>query len=57
MNMPRRIGAEFLAPFWLTFAGCGAEQRGPAQPQVVLAKGLQLFDLSDDFGFCGLAHD
>src|ERR1700723_2049970 len=33
-----------------------AEQRGPAQPQVILVEGPQLFDLSDDFAFCALAH-
>ena len=24
MDMPRRLGAEFLGTFWLTFAGCGS---------------------------------
>jgi aquaporin Z len=24
MDMPRRLGAELLGAFWLTFAGCGS---------------------------------
>jgi glycerol uptake facilitator-like aquaporin len=24
MDMPRRLGAEFLGTFWLTFVGCGS---------------------------------
>src|SRR3954447_16366028 len=24
MDMPRRLGAEFLGTFWLTFGGCGS---------------------------------
>src|SRR6476469_1489639 len=34
MDMPRRLGAELLGTFWLTFAGCGSAVLAAGFPQL-----------------------
>ena len=46
MDMGRRLGAEFIGTFWLTFAGCGSAVIAAAFPQV----GIGLLGVSLAFG-------
>src|SRR5579871_5705701 len=46
MDMSRRLGAEFIGTFWLTFAGCGSAVIAAAFPQV----GIGLLGVSLAFG-------
>src|SRR4029077_2330785 len=46
MDMPRRLGAEFLGTFWLTFAGCGSAVLAAGFP----ALGIGFLGISLAFG-------
>src|SRR6201987_1642658 len=46
MDMPRRLGAEFLGTFWLTFAGCGSAVLAAGFP----ALGIGFLGVSLAFG-------
>ncbi len=63
MNMGRRVAAEFLGTFWLTFGGCGAAVLAAAFPQlgigfagVALAFGLTLLTMAYGVGAISGAH-
>src|SRR2546430_1337002 len=46
MDTPRRLGAEFLGTFWLTFAGCGSAVLAAGFP----ALGIGFLGVSFAFG-------
>src|ERR1700752_886578 len=46
MDMPRRIGAELLGTFWLTFAGCGSAVLAAGFPDL----GIGFLGVSFAFG-------
>ncbi len=63
MSMGRRVAAEFLGTFWLTFGGCGAAVLDAAFPQlgigfagVALAFGLTLLTMAYAVGAISGAH-
>jgi glycerol uptake facilitator-like aquaporin len=46
MDMPRRLGAELLGTFWLTFAGCGSAVLAAGFPDL----GIGFLGVSFAFG-------
>ena len=62
-NMTRRVAAEFLGTFWLTFGGCGAAVIAAAFPQfgigfagVALAFGLTVVTMAYGVGALSGGH-
>ncbi|CAN5125391.1 aquaporin Z [soil metagenome] len=63
MNLPRRLGAEFLGTFWLVFGGCGSAVLAAAFPDVgigllgvSLAFGLTVLTMAYAFGHISGGH-
>lgn len=63
MDMSRRLGAEFLGTFWLTFGGCGSAVLAAAFPQlgiafagVALAFGLTVLTMAYTVGHISGGH-
>src|SRR3954447_19402191 len=63
MDMTRRLGAEFLGTFWLTFGGCGSAVLAAAFPQlgigflgVSLAFGLTVLTMAYAVGHISGGH-
>src|SRR4026209_2850363 len=63
MDMPRRLGAEFLGTFWLTFAGCGSAVLAAGFPTlgigflgVALAFGLTVLTMAYAIGHISGCH-
>ena len=63
MNMSRRLGAEFIGTFWLTFGGCGSAVIAAAFPAlgigflgVSLAFGLSVLTMAYAVGYVSGGH-
>src|SRR3954463_7907154 len=63
MDMTRRLGAEFLGTFWLTFGGCGSAVLAAAYPSlgigflgVALAFGLTVLTMAYAVGHISGGH-
>ncbi|HMH68829.1 MAG TPA: aquaporin, partial [Pinirhizobacter sp.] len=63
MGMSKRLGAEFLGTFWLTFGGCGSAVLAAAFPQlgigfagVALAFGLTVMTMAYGVGAISGGH-
>jgi aquaporin Z len=63
MDLPRRLGAEFLGTFWLVFGGCGSAVLAAAFPAlgigflgVALAFGLTVLTMAYTVGYISGGH-
>jgi aquaporin Z len=63
MDLPRRLGAEFLGTFWLVFGGCGSAVLAAAFPGlgigflgVALAFGLTVLTMAYTVGYISGGH-
>ncbi len=63
MDLPRRLGAEFLGTFWLVFAGCGSAVLAAGFPAlgigflgVALAFGLTVLTMAYTVGYISGGH-